>query len=207
MHYDTFINLGACCTNRTIMNNYKLCNSRYPFDWLYMDIDSMIKAIDTDLRYFFKWNEISNLYPDENSYHIVDKFYGFASVHDLHKKDIICDISDIKTTNNYKIFLNKMRRRKYRWIKTVINKQDNKICFIRGDYYKISYRINELYRLLLKKHKKMDFIYLYNSKFHNDVTNQKLDNNIIKFPIDFAEKVDMQNISIQNAFNSVIFNK
>lgn len=204
MKYDIIINLGACCINRQLLSNNGVYGKTYPFDWLYMEnLDQLIHAIDTDLKYFFKKTKVVELYKDIRSYHIQDLIYKFSSVHDV-PKTATDNIEEVKNTKEYDNFYNKMQRRKHRWIQTVLKEQYNKIAFVHGAYNsKFSKNLDDLYDILKLKHKKMDFYYFYPDIIDDTVNENVLNRDIIKcnFKLDGLSDV-FKNEEIKTLINT-----
>lgn len=185
MKYDEVISIGGSCDCKAIINTFNLSKNNFPLDWLLVnDSNLLLKAIDNDFKFLFDNVETIPKYAsDSKKYNIRDVMYKLSSIHDVsHNGEKILDIEKIKLTSDYKIFIEKIKRRIHRW-KTIIYDESKRVLILRIDVHKIIKPeiLNEIFNVLKMKNKNIIFHYLYNKNLTNYLS--KIDNNILKIPI------------------------
>ena len=131
-----YISLGMGCAIADGLRSNNCSGASLPFDWSYSTtLTCVCHMIETNFQGLYQasnWvlsTEQSDLINENNERHI-NKFYsGFFSVHDFK-----CGIGFTENCRNY---TEKMQRRCYRFMHTILsqNQNDEYLCFIRDEQH------------------------------------------------------------------------
>lgn len=131
-----YISLGMGCAIADGLRSNNCSGASLPFDWSYTSTLSCVcHMIETNFQGLFQesnWvlsTEQSDLINENNQRHINTFYSGFYSVHDFKR--------DVCFTDNCKDYTEKMQRRSYRFMYTILSQKhdDEYLCFIRDEQH------------------------------------------------------------------------